>query len=232
MLPPIDRGGAPETAEVILNCQFPSTFGADDGGGEVTPPAAPGAPPVVPWYPAPPHPPRRTSNDSPKMFAQRVMDVSPGTVLQLLHAGSVPEEVYLRTELCGWQLFDSRSVWVRTNKSRFKEDSSPQTQLLTGLSVGIGLCSRRNSEFRAVTAGGNAPPDIEMWAWPFLLTLWQTPGKQHSAPAGQNVLPVIQFKGDRRTRDLAAGASIPERFAIITIEGKNIAAGVAGEGDA
>ena len=66
----------------------------------------------------------------------------------------------------------------------------------------------------------------------FLLTLRQTPSKQHPATAGQNVLPVIQLIGDRRTRDLAAGAGVPESFAIAAIERKNIAAGVAGERDA
>jgi hypothetical protein len=72
MLPPIVIGG-PETVEVKLNCQLPSTFGPDEGGGEVTPPVPPGPPLVVPWYPAPPHPQSRTSADSRKMFAQRFM---------------------------------------------------------------------------------------------------------------------------------------------------------------
>ena len=80
MLPPIVRGG-PETVEVIVNCQLPSTFGPDDGGGELAPPDPPVAPPVAPlvaaWYPPPPHPQRRTSADSPNLFAQRFMDVSP-----------------------------------------------------------------------------------------------------------------------------------------------------------
>src|SRR5882672_11122429 len=52
MLPPIVRGGGPETVDVMLNCQLPSMFGPADGGGEANPPA----PLVVPWYPPPPHP--------------------------------------------------------------------------------------------------------------------------------------------------------------------------------
>jgi len=62
--------------------------------------------------------------------------------------------------------------------------------------------------------------------------LRQTPGKEHSAAAGDNVLPVIQFIGDRRTHDLTAGAGVPESLAIAAIEGKSIAAGVPGERDA
>jgi hypothetical protein len=43
---------------------------------------------------------------------------------------------------------------------------------------------------------------------------------------------VIQLIGDRRTRDLAAGAGVPESLSIAAIERKNIATGVAGERDA
>ena len=67
---------------------------------------------------------------------------------------------------------------------------------------------------------------------PFLLSFRQTPGKQHPAAAGHNVLPVIQFICDRRTLDRAAGAGVPESFAIAGVEGKNTAAGVAAERDA
>src|SRR5450432_3244748 len=85
------------------------------------------------------------------------------------------------------------------------------------------LCERvRGSEWR----------DHRSFCLPSLLTFWQTPGKQHPAAAGQDVLPVIQLIGDRRTRDRAAGAGVPESFAIAGVEGKNTAAEVAAERDA
>jgi hypothetical protein len=101
------------------------------------------------------------------------------------------------------------------------------------------LCSRtedfagyRNMHSICPRAGSRGSCRDHIGGKTCLLTLRETPGKQHSAAGGQNILPVIQFIGDRRTRDLAAGACVPESFAIIAVEGKNIAAGVAGKGDA
>jgi hypothetical protein len=89
------------------------------------------------------------------------------------------------------------------------------------------IAARKSSEGRSVSAGRRKRSQDRS-----LITLWQTPGKQHAAAAGHNILPVIEFVGDRRTRDLAAGAGVPESFAIAGIERKNVAVGVAGERDA
>jgi len=78
MLPPIDRGGAPET--VGGHTELPIAFNVRAGRmAEMTlpPPAPPPAALVVPWYPAPPAPnrgeqvPTALNNVSP----QRFMDV-------------------------------------------------------------------------------------------------------------------------------------------------------------
>src|ERR1700704_1390486 len=74
--------------------------------------------------------------------------------------------------------------------------------------------------------------EIQVARTPPSLTLWQPPGKQHPAAAGQNKLLVVEFIGNRRTRDLRSGAGVPQSFAIAGIERENVSHGVTSEGDA
>ena len=80
MLPAHRQGRVPGTVDVMLNCQLPSTFEPDDGGGYLPLPTLR----MLLWLllvPPSPQPHRRTSADSPNMLTQRFIDVSPADTL-------------------------------------------------------------------------------------------------------------------------------------------------------
>src|SRR5438045_2698387 len=60
----------------------------------------------------------------------------------------------------------------------------------------------------------------------------QRPGEQYASAAGENVLPAVEFIGDRRALHVLALPGMPERLAVAGAQRKHAALAVAGEDQA